>query len=295
MLAETLETYDEHRPYLFGIAYRMLGSVTDAEDVLQESFLRWHGADREAIESPRAWLSTVVTRLCINHLKSARVQREQYVGPWLPEPVVTDPSDAVRDNGQLAESLSQAFLVLLESLRPTERAVFLLREVFDYDFAEIAGIVGKSEANCRQLLARARQHVADRKPRFESSPLEAEGILNQFLAALDSGDVDSLLAVLSADVSVVTDGGGFTNASRRPIVGPDKVSRFLLGANRKFGLGARAYRFTSINSQPGFIGSLDGQVVQVGVFEIVNRRIRTIRFINNPAKLTHLRVEKGGN
>src|SRR5262249_41931273 len=129
MLADTLETYDEHRPHLFGIAYRMLGSVTDAEDTLQEAFLRWHGADREPIESPRAWLSTVVTRLCINQLNSARVQREHYIGPWLPEPVVTDPADAIRDNGQLAESLSQAFLVLLESLRPTERAVFLLREV----------------------------------------------------------------------------------------------------------------------------------------------------------------------
>jgi RNA polymerase sigma-70 factor (ECF subfamily) len=289
MLAHTLETYDEHRPYLFGIAYRMLGSVTDAEDILQEAFLRWHGTDMEPIESPRAWLSTVVTRLCINQLNSARVQRENYVGPWLPEPVVTNPADAIRDNGQLAESLSQAFLVLLESLRPTERAVFLLREVFDYDFDEIARIVGKSEANCRQLLARARQHVADKKPRFESSPAEAEGILNQFLAALDSGDVDSLLSVLSPDVSVVTDGGGFTNASRRPIVGPDKVSRFLLGASRKFGLGARAYRFTSINNQPGYIGYVHGQAVQVGVFEIAGGQIRTIRFINNPAKLRHLR------
>jgi RNA polymerase sigma-70 factor (ECF subfamily) len=266
----------------------MLGSVTDAEDILQEAFLRWHGADRERIESSKAWLSTVVTRLCINQLNSARVQREHYVGPWLPEPIVTDPAHVHRDNGQLAESLSQAFLVLLESLAPTERAVFLLRDVFSYEFEEIAGIVGKSAVNCRQLLSRARQHIADKRPRFESSPAEAEGILNQFLQSLESGDVNSLLAVLSADVSVVTDGGGFTNAALRPIVGVDKVSRFLLGATRKFGIGMRAYRYANINNQPGFVGSVDGRVVQVAVFEIVNGRIQTIRFINNPAKLRHL-------
>jgi RNA polymerase sigma-70 factor (ECF subfamily) len=288
MIVDSLETYEEWRPFLFGIAYRMLGSVTDAEDILQEAFLRWHGADREPIESPKAWLSTVVTRLCINHLNSARVQREHYVGPWLPEPIVTDPADPHRDNGQLAESLSQAFLVLLESLGPTERAVFLLREVFNYEFEEIAHIVGKNAANCRQLLSRARQYVADKKPRFESSPAQAEGILNQFLQSLESGEVDSLLAVLSDDVSVVTDGGGFTNAALRPIVGADKVSRFLLRAARKFGLDARVYRYASINNQPGFIGSVDGQAVQVAVFEIVSGRIQTIRFINNPAKLKHL-------
>lgn len=290
MIADTLGTYDEQRPYLFGIAYRMIGSVTDAEDILQEAFLRWHGADREAINSPRAWLSTTVTRLCINYLNSARVQRQRYVGPWLPEPVVTNPAQSERESNQLAESLSQAFLVLLETLKPTERAVFLLREVFDYDFEEIARIVQKNPANCRQLLARARQHVEDRKPRFEAFPAEAEGILNQFLAALDSGDVCSLLAVLSADVSVITDGGGFTNASRRPIVGPDKVSRFLVGARRKFGLATRDYRFTSINHQPGFIGYSNGRAVQVGIFEIVCGGIRTIRFINNPEKLQHLRI-----
>ncbi len=289
MIVDSLETYEEYRPFLFGIAYRMLGSVSDADDILQEAFLRWHGTDRELIELPRAWLSTVVTRLCINQLNSARVQREQYVGPWLPEPIVTDPADTLRDNGQLAESLSQAFLVLLESLSPTERAVFLMREVFGYEFEEIARIVGKSEANCRQLLSRARRHVADKKPRFESSPAEAEGILNHFLQSLESGDVNSLLAVLSADVCVVTDGGGFTNAALRPIVGADKVSRFLLGATRKFGIGRRAYRYANINNQPGFIGYVDGRAVRVGVFEIVNGRIQTIRFINNPAKLKHLR------
>jgi RNA polymerase sigma-70 factor (ECF subfamily) len=291
VIVDTLKTYDEHRPFLFGVAYRMLGSVSDAEDILQEAFLRRHGADREPIASPKAWLATVVTRLRINHLNSARVQREHYVGPWLPEPVVTDPAGARGDHDQLAESLSQAFLVLLESLGPTERAVFLLREVFSYEFEEIARIVGKSEVNCRRLLSRAREHIADKKPRFESSPAEAEGILNQFLQSLDSGDVDSLLAVLGAGVSVVTDGGGFTNAALRPIVGADKVSRFLLGASRKFGIGTRAYRRANINNQPGFIGYLDGRPVQVAVFEILEGRIQTIRFINNPAKLQHLSSE----
>lgn len=290
MLAHTLQTYDELRPYLFRIAYRMLGSVTDAEDVLQETYLRWHRANRELIESPKAWLSTVATRLCINHLHSAHVQREQYVGPWLPEPIVTDPADTRRDNDQLGESLSLAFLVLLESLAPTERAVFLLREIFGYEFEEIARIVEKTEENCRQMLSRARRHIVDKKPRFESSPAHAEALLDQFLLAIDSGDVNSLLAVLSKDVAVVTDGGGLTNAALRPIVGADHVSRFILGASRKFGIGMRAYRHANINNQPGLIGYVDGRAIQVAVFEIAAGRILTIRFINNQVKLRHLNL-----
>jgi RNA polymerase sigma-70 factor (ECF subfamily) len=186
--------------------------------------------------------------------------------------------------------LSLAFLVLLESLAPAERAIFLLRDVFGYEFDEIACVVEKNEVNCRKLLSRARQHVADKRPRFESSPAQAEVLLNQFLRAIDSGDVDSLLAVLREDACVVTDGGGFTNAALRPIVGADKVARFIMGATRKFGIELRDNRHTIINNQPGIIGCLDGRVVQVAVFEIVQGRIQTIRFINNPAKLRHLTV-----
>ena len=288
MVVDNQDTFDEHRPLLFSIAYRMLGSVADAEDILQETYLRWHCADREPIESPKAWLSTVATRLCINQLHTARAQREHYVGPWLPEPVVTDPAEARRDNDQLSESLSLGFLLLLERLTPTERAVFLLREVFGYEFEEIARVVEKSELNCRQLLRRARQHMADRRPRFESSPAQAEVLLDRFLKAIDAGDLDSLLAVLCEDVTVVTDGGGITNAALRPIVGAEKVSRFILGATRKFGIPMRANRHANINNQPGFIGYVDGRAVQVAVFEIVEGRIQTIRFINNPAKLNHI-------
>src|SRR5882757_9141364 len=174
MTTDALAAFNGHKSLLFAIAYRMLGTVMDAEDMTQETFLRWQKCDHDKIDSPKAWLSTVITRLCINHLKSARVQREEYVGPWLPEPLVVDPAANPAENARLSDSLSVALLVLLESLSPTERAVFVLRDVFNYEFEEIALIVEKSEANCRQLLSRAHQHLAERRPRFESSPEQQE-------------------------------------------------------------------------------------------------------------------------
>jgi RNA polymerase sigma-70 factor, ECF subfamily len=238
--------FDRHRPLLFSIAYRMLGSVMDAEDVVQEAFLRWQRAPRAEVRSPKAYLSAVVTRLCIDQLRSARKRREEYVGPWLPEPLPTEPDTAAID-----ESLSMAFLILLESLNPTERAVFLLREVFDYE--EISRLVGKSEANCRQIARRARDSIAARRPRFESSPEQEERLLGSFLEASLDGDMESLVSVLSEDVTLWSDGGGKTRAALNPIHGANRVSRFLFGILRQAPPGL-VVRRARVNGRPGIIG-----------------------------------------
>jgi RNA polymerase sigma-70 factor (ECF subfamily) len=272
--------FDRYRPLLFSIAYRMLGSVMDAEDVVQEAYLRWQRAS--GVRSPRAYLSAVVTRLCIDQLRSARTQREHYVGPWLPEPLPTEPAfDAVA----LEESLSMAFLVLLESLTPTERAVFLLREVFDYDYGEISYLVNKSEENCRQIARRARQSVAARRPRFESSPEQEERLMGSFLEACFGGDMEGLLALLSEDVTLWSDGGGKTRAALNPIHGADKVARFFSGILRKVPPGF-VVRRTSVNGRPGLIGYFeDGQPHSVTTFDVAEGSIRAIRLVVNPEKL----------
>jgi RNA polymerase sigma-70 factor (ECF subfamily) len=245
------EVFDRHRQLLFTIAYRMLGSVMDAEDVVQEAYLRWRRAPPATeVRSPRAYLSSVVTRLCIDQLRSARAQREHYVGPWLPEPLPTEPAP-----GEVAidESLSMAFLVLLESLNPTERVLFLLREIFDYDYDEISHLVGKSEAKCRQIARRARQSVAALRPRFERSPEQEEQLIARFVEASTSGDMEGLLGLLSEDVTLWSDGGGKTRAALNPIYGADKVARFLSGILRKAPPGCTV-RQTQIYGQPGLVG-----------------------------------------
>lgn len=249
------ELFHSYRSLLFSIAYRMLGSVMDAEDCVQEVFLQWHDAlARSAgptIENPKAFLCTLVTRRCIDHLRSAQVQRESYVGLWLPEPLVEADPEALPD---LAESLSMAFLLLLERLSPIERAVFLLRQVFAYSYAEIALIVGKSEENCRQVMHRARQHLAARRP-FTQVPKEVQQqLFTQFLQAWRVGDMHGLLRVLSDEIVLHSDGGGRVSAARQPISGPDKVARFLLGLQRKYlALADLTIRPALINGQPGLI------------------------------------------
>src|SRR5437870_11848500 len=220
------ETYEELRPLMFSIAYRMLGSVTDAEDIVQEAILRFHRESLEGtvIESPKAYLSAITTRLSIDHLRSARVRRESYVGSWLPEPLVTDESDDVELHAETADSLSLAFLVLLESLTPVERAVFLLREVFDYGYGEIAAILGKSEDNCRQLAVRARRHVEARKPRFEASRRRREELARRFFAAAEQGDTEGLVGLLAADAVAYGDGGGRALAFPHPVHGRERVA-----------------------------------------------------------------------
>jgi RNA polymerase sigma-70 factor (ECF subfamily) len=290
MTKDAIEAFEDNRRLMFDIAYRMLGSVADAEDIVQDTFLLWQATDHTKVRSPPAWLTTVVTRQCINHLNCARVRREEYLGPWLPEPLVTSQFPDPRENAKLADSLSMALLILLETLSPTERAVFLLREVFGYKFEEIALIVEKSETNCRQLLSRARQRVSGRRARFKASPQQVERLLQQFARAASAGDVEGLVRVLAQDVTVLTDGGGEAHAARKPIIGALKVAHFVVGTTRKFGLAGRKYSFAHINGHPGFIGYTDERAVQAIAFGIAKGQIKAIYIINNPLKLQHLRT-----
>ena len=280
-----LQIFDEARPQLFAIAYRMLGTVMEAEDMLQEAFLRWQRAAAEEIASPKAYLSTIITRLCIDHLRSAQVQREDYIGPWLPEPLVTDVSAMPHGALALTESLSMAFLVILESLKPVERAVFLLREVFDYEYVEIAEMVGKSEVHCRQLVSRARRYVAERRPRFEVPLEQQQQAVDQFMQALSGGDVEGLLTVLAEDVVWTSDGGGMRGIAQKPIYGAEKVARFALNFRRVAPENV-ATRLLEINGRPGIATYIDGQPFSVFAFDVVEGRIVVIRAMVNPAKLT---------
>ncbi len=287
--------YTEHRSLMFSIAYRMTGSVGDAEDIVQEAFLRLTRVLRggEHIASPKAYLATVTTRLAISHLRSARVRRETYVGDWLPEPLVgggeqpfgPDPAE----HAEMSDSLSMAFLVLLESLSPTERAVFLLHEVFGYSYQEIAEITGKSEPNCRQIFARARRHVDEGKPRFEASRQQRDEVSRRFFAAVGGGDLTGLLEVLAPDVVMVGDGGGKGQARREPLAGREAVARFLFGLFRRAGkLGARA-ELVLVNGQPGAVAyDADDRVISVFALDIADGQVQTIRSVVNPDKLGHL-------
>jgi RNA polymerase sigma-70 factor (ECF subfamily) len=279
------QVFDRNRPLLFSIAYRMMGSVMDAEDAVQEAYLRWERASEDEVRSPSAYLSKVVTRLCIDRLRSSRVRREQYVGPWLPEPLLGEQAKEISLAPDLEDTLSMAFLVLLESLTPVERAVFLLREVFDYEYAEIAALVGKSEANSRQISRRARQSVAARRPRFESSPQQEERLIESFLRASLSGEMEALLALLSDDVTLYSDGGGKTRAALNPIYGADNVARFLTGILSNIPPGF-AVRQTRVNGRPGLVGYFgDGSPHSVVTLEVAEGSIRAIRLVVNPEKL----------
>ena len=279
-----IEDFERYRSLLFSIAYRMLGSVADAEDIVQEAYLRWREAPEAEIRSPKSYLSAVVTRLSIDRLRSARVQREEYVGPWLPEPLVSERIEEVSDSIELDESLSIAFLVLLESLNPVERAVFLLREVFDYDYEEISRLVGKSEDNCRQIAHRARQSVAARRPRFERSPEQEQRLTRQFLEACMSGDMEGLVGLLSEDVTLWSDGGGKVAAAPYPIHSPERVARFLLGVLRTVPPDFSA-RPVQINGGPGVVGYVDGHPTSVVALDVADGRLRGVRIVVNPEKL----------
>ncbi|PYR27877.1 MAG: RNA polymerase sigma-70 factor [Acidobacteria bacterium] len=280
--------FEHHRGLLFSIAYRMLGSVADAEDALQDAFIRWQRASETDVRSPKAFLVTIVSRLCINHLQSARVQRETYVGEWLPEPLVTDPGSDVLRIAQVDESVSMAMLLLLERLTPVERAVFLLGEIFEYPHAEIAGMLGLSEANCRQLLRRARQHVRMERPRFSASGRQHTDLLERFHRAAGSGDMDGLLVLLSRDVVMHTDGGGKANALPLPIYGPDKVARASVFGLSKLKTLKPLQRIVEINGEPGIVSYVGGRPQSVFTIEVNEGRIRAIYIVTNPEKLSHL-------
>ncbi|MGZ4249320.1 MAG: RNA polymerase sigma-70 factor [Solirubrobacteraceae bacterium] len=283
---------DELRPGSFAIAYRMLGSVTEAEDVVQEALLRVHRTleGGERIDSPRAFVTTVTTRLAIDELRSARARRESYVGDWLPEPIVTDGSDDPARHAEMADSLSVAMLVLLETLSPEQRAVLLLRDVFDYGYDEIARIVGKSEGNVRQLATRARQHVEARRPRFQSTREQRDELARKFFAAAQEGDLGGLEALLADDVVLTGDGGGKVPALARSLHGRDRVARTLLNWLK---VGARipgaVLQPVQINGGPGGL-LLDGEGRLIGVWslEIEGGYVRSIRSVVNPEKLSHL-------
>jgi RNA polymerase sigma-70 factor (TIGR02957 family) len=286
------ELYEELRPRAFAIAYRMLGSVAEAEDVVQEGLMRLHAQREagEAIESPQAYLSTVVTRLAIDELRSARARRETYVGEWLPEPIVADPASDPAEQAELADSLSMAFLVVLESLTPEQRAVFLLREVFDYPYDRIAGIVGRSESASRQLAARARRRLAEGEPRFETTPEQEERLASEFFAAIGDGELEPLERLLAADVELHGDGGGKAPAIARAISGRHRVARTLgawMRAGRRFG-GFSLTR-ARVNGAPGAVfRDAEGGVISVMVLEVGDGEIRSVRSIVNPDKLEHL-------
>jgi RNA polymerase sigma-70 factor (ECF subfamily) len=285
---DQLASFNRYRSVLFSIAYGMLGSIADAEDILQETFIRWQRIDAAGIQSTRAFLVTIVSRLCINHLQSARVQREEYVGQWLPEPLITDPAADPFSMIQADESLSLAFLVLLERLTPQERAVLLLREVFDYDYSEIACTIGKDEANCRQILRRARQHIAEMRPRFKASPQQKDQLLTQFLEAASTGDLNGLVALLSSDAVLHSDGGGKGPGVPNLVHGADNVARAILGGLSKLVPRSLIPRKKQINGEPGVVSYLDGRPFSVLTLEIESGRIRAVYIVTNPAKLAHL-------
>jgi len=277
------------RPMLFAIAYRMVGSVMDAEDLVQDAYLRWREAPETEVRTPLAYLTTIVTRLAINQLTAARTRRETYVGPWLPEPLVTDQSTDAAASAELAESLSMAFLVLLERLAPVERAVFLLHDVFDLDYAEIARIVEKTETNCRQILARARERVATDRHRFDVDQGRAEALLKRFNAAAESGDLDGLVALLADDITLVADGGGKAKgALTKPVHGSEPVAKVILNTMRRLIPDGVVFRPASLNGRPGMI-AYAGQTPQAAViFEIGPARIEAIYVVANPDKLSRV-------
>jgi RNA polymerase sigma-70 factor (ECF subfamily) len=299
---------------MFSIAYRMLGSVSEAEDIVQEAFLRYHRAESDAdkaaarvsIDSPKAYLSAVTTRLCIDYLRSARARREAYVGQWLPEPLLTGaglgpriqpgagaPASGIgADPAGLAEqsdTLSMAFLLLLERLSPVERAVFLLHDVFGYGYGEVADIVGKSEDNCRQLALRARRHVSERKPRFEASRGKREELAARFFAAVGGGDMDGLVMMLAQDTVVYGDSGGTRPSWPRPIAGRDHVGRLLAALSEQIRQVGIEIRPAEVNGQPGALFlDPEGRLVNVFVLDIAGGQVQTVRSVINPAKLAHL-------
>ena len=288
MAMDAVATFSEQRPRLFGVAYRMLGSVADAEDVLQETYLRWQEVvnDHTPVESPSAYLTTMVSRRCLDELRSARRQRESYVGEWLPEPLIADDYLDPAQTTELADTISTAFLVVLEALSPGERAAFLLHDVFGYGYPELARILGRAEPACRQLVARARKRVAERRPRFEVSREEHSRLLQEFTQAATAGNLDGLVSLLAHDSVLRSDGGGVVNAARNPILGPDRIARFLLGIQEKAPPGLR-YEDGIVNGLPGIIMRLHESIYGTVSLEVGDGKIQNIFIQVNPHKLPH--------
>jgi len=288
-------SFEPHRRRLLGLAYRMLGSMAEAEDAVQETYLRWHAADRATVADPRAFLMTTTARICLDILRSARARRETYVGPWLPEPVVDTAALSPDTPTELAEDLSIALMLTLDRLSPLERAAFLLHDVFDCSYSAIATALGRRESTCRQLAARARSHVRTARPRGLSPPAVSDAtaakharLVSAFVSAAQSGDLEALTGLLARDARVISDGGGKVSAALNVIVGNDRAARFLIGVARK-GLRDATARFALVNGLPGLIVEGAGGLIQTVAFEIAeDDRIRAVYVVRNPEKLRHL-------
>jgi RNA polymerase sigma-70 factor (ECF subfamily) len=292
MNAPDANEFENYRRLMFSIAYRMLGSATEAEDIVQEAYLRYQAVAPGTINSPKAFLSTIVTRLCLNQLQSARVQRETYIGPWLPEPIFTETDERANPQHQaeMHDSISFAFLMLLEELTPLERAVFLLRETFDYEYDDIATIVGKEPAACRQVFSRAKKHVAEGKPRFTPAPEAHSRLLSQFIQAAGSGDLAGLTALLSKDVTMWADGGGKARgAATHPLHGREAVARFVLASTRYLPTGSQP-EVADINGELAMILRDGGKAFAVVSITADDEQVREIRVVGNPDKLIWVSV-----
>ncbi|AMW09126.1 RNA polymerase subunit sigma-24 [Streptomyces qaidamensis] len=292
--AATTETatdvFEAHRPVLLGVAYRMLGRVADAEDVVQEAWLRWSGSDRADVREPRGYLVRITTRLAIDRLRQIKARGETYVGPWLPEPYVTDFGDTVPDTAEravLADSVSLAVLVVLESLSPLERAVFVLREAFGFPYADIAAMLDRGEPAVRQLAGRARKHVEERRPRYDVDPAQRRDLTERFLAAAADGDLEGLMALLAPEVRLVGDSGGKSRAPLRVLRTADKVGRFLVGAAQK-GLPGLNVRFVEVNGGPAALILSGGKPDSVFQLDVADGRVQSVYIIRNPDKLRSL-------
>ncbi|MBB4899925.1 RNA polymerase sigma-70 factor [Streptomyces griseomycini] len=284
------DVFEEHRPVLLGVAYRMLGRVADAEDVVQDAWLRWAGGDRSEVREPRGYLVRITTRLAIDRLRQIKARGETYVGPWLPEPYLTDFGDTAPDTAEravLADSVSLAVLVVLESLSPLERAVFVLREAFGYPYADIAAMLDRGEPAVRQLAGRARKHVEERRPRYEVDPARRRDLTERFLAAAAGGDLEALMELLAPDVRLVGDSGGKSRAPLRVLRSADKVGRFLLGAARK-GAPDLSFRFLELNGGPAVLVLSGGKPDSVLQLDVADGRVQAVYVIRNPDKLRPL-------
>ena len=292
-----VDLFQEHRRRLFAVAYRMLGSASDAEDVVQDAWLRYAAARPSELRSPQAYLTTIVTRLCLDRLKSARATREEYVGPWLPEPVLTDGRREPEQSLALAESVTLAFMVLLETLSPEERAVFLLREVFDNEYDEIAAMLDTTPANCRQMFHRARSRIAERRPRFRGAVDEKRPLVGRFVSALRAGDAEALTRVLAEDVGFWSDGGGKVLAARRPLFGRDRVVQVLVGIRRTApaaALDAVTIDVVEVNHDPALVLRVAGRIDSVYTLTVEDEAIAAIRIVRNPDKLRFIDRQLSG-
>ncbi|MFD6551252.1 RNA polymerase sigma factor SigJ [Streptomyces sp. NPDC058398] len=286
----TTDVFEEHRPFLMGVAYRMLARVADAEDVVQEAWLRWSAEDRSAVREPRGYLVRVTTRLAIDRLRQVQSRREAYVGPWLPEPYVTDFGDAAPDSAEravLADSVSLAVLVVLESLSPLERAVFVLREAFGYPYADIAAVLDRGEPAVRQLAGRARRHVEERRPRYEVDPAERRDLTERFLAAAGEGDLEGLVALLAPEARLIGDSGGRAQAPLRILDSAEKVGRFVVGVAKK-GVSGLSLRYLEVNGGLAVLALSGGKPDSIIQLDVADGRIQCVYIVRNPEKLVSI-------